>query len=89
LALPDVPAVADTLGWVYFKRGLYMNALPLFQEAAKKAPDSVTYRVHLAATLYETGKKEQAKAELTPVLKKDASVRKRPEVQKMIGEMAL
>ena len=38
-AAPNEPHIADTLGWILFKKGDYGNALRLLQESAGKLPD--------------------------------------------------
>ena len=37
----------DTLGWVYYQRGDYKNAVPLLEEAAAEQPDSGVIQYHL------------------------------------------
>jgi tetratricopeptide (TPR) repeat protein len=37
----------DTLGWVYYQRGDYKNAVPLLEEAAAERPDSGVVQYHL------------------------------------------
>ena len=34
--MPEMPSVTDTLGWVMYKKGIYMSALPLLQECVKR-----------------------------------------------------
>src|SRR6202030_3912908 len=41
--LPDNPSVADTLAWVYYKKGTYTLAIHLLEEAIKKAPDDPSF----------------------------------------------
>jgi len=38
-AAMNEPHIADTLGWIFFKKGDYSDALPLLQEGAGKLPD--------------------------------------------------
>ncbi len=43
--MPDSPDAADTLGWVYYQKGVYGSAISMLQEALKlqektKAPDN-------------------------------------------------
>lgn len=62
------PSVADTLGWIHFRRGEYQQALPLLQESyaglrANNTPSSeVEY--HLGMALYMLGDEDQALARL-------------------------
>src|SRR5262249_10338189 len=45
--LPDQPSVNDTLGWIYYKKGLMSLAITLFEQAAAKDPKDPTYYYHL------------------------------------------
>lgn len=71
---PNVAGFMDTLGWVYYKKGLYAVAVEQLQKAvsvdeaaAKKAntPPSGNYHYHLGVALKAKGDTEAAKRELT------------------------
>jgi Flp pilus assembly protein TadD len=85
--LPNLPGPADTLGWIYYKRGLVDSAVPLLQEAVKMQPDRGVYRFHLAAALLSAGKKDQARGALREALRLDASLKQRDDVQKLMSQM--
>lgn len=61
---PEDPAVADTLGWVLYRRGNYLEALPLLVEAAEKQPDTAEIFYHLGMTRYMLGQPEAARLAL-------------------------
>jgi tetratricopeptide (TPR) repeat protein len=58
------PHVADTLGWILFKRGDYSNALPLLQEAAGKLPNLPEIQLHLGMAYYMLGDEGPARVAL-------------------------
>src|SRR5207302_85510 len=58
---PQDPAVTDTLGWIFYKRGDYQQALSLLQESAEKAPDNPEIQFHLGMTAYMMGQTDIAK----------------------------
>ena len=89
IAMPQSAPISDTLGWIYYKRQLYSSAIPLLSEAVKQEPDHAVFHFHLAATLLEAGKKEQAKVELSKALKLDSNLKNRADVQKAMGTLAL
>lgn len=75
---PNVAGFMDTLGWVYYKKGLHVAAIEQLQkavsvdEAAAKnvnVPPSANYRYHLGMALKAKGDKEGAKRELTMALR--------------------
>jgi tetratricopeptide (TPR) repeat protein len=60
LILPEEPRIADTLGWILFKKGQYRDALQLLQESARKLPDEPELQYHLGTTLYMLGEEGPA-----------------------------
>jgi tetratricopeptide (TPR) repeat protein len=69
---PDEPGFADTLGWVYFKKGLHGAAVEQLQKAVTKATargsDAPLYRLHLAQALAASGRKAEARQQLQQAL---------------------
>ncbi len=72
-------------GWIYYQRRLYGLAIPVLQGAVRAEPGNAEYRPHLAASLWQEGKKPQARSELQAALKLDESWRRRSEVQQILG----
>jgi tetratricopeptide (TPR) repeat protein len=69
---PNNPGIADTLGWVYVKRGLNDSAVQIFSGLIKKYPDEPAFRYHLGVALLQQGKRSEAKTQL------DLGLSKRP-----------
>ncbi len=44
----DNPAVVDTLGWAFYKRGLNTRAVWLFEQALQQEPDQPLIKSHLS-----------------------------------------
>jgi tetratricopeptide (TPR) repeat protein len=44
---PNDGYITDSLGWVYYKKGLYQEAVKFLEEATKLAPDDATILEHL------------------------------------------
>ncbi len=77
-ANPGVPSFSDTLGWVYYKKGLYgaaaeqlKKAVSVDEEAARRGngQPSPTYRFHLGMALASKGDKAGARKELETALR--------------------
>lgn len=65
---PDIPAIADTYGWVLLQTGKLDLALPILEKAAaKSAHPSIQY--HYAVALDKKGEKLKAKAVLDKLVK--------------------
>ncbi|MEK6334135.1 MAG: tetratricopeptide repeat protein [Acidobacteriota bacterium] len=75
---PEVPSFADTLGWVYYKKGLYGAAVEQLKKAiavddaqarrSNSAPSAI-YRYHLGLALAAKGDKAGARRELETALR--------------------
>lgn len=59
--LPHDPAIADTLGWILFKRGDIEWGRGLIQESVEKLPANAEVRYHLGMTYYMLGDEETAR----------------------------
>ena len=75
---PGVPSFADTLGWVYYKKGLYAaaaeqlkKAISVDEQAARSSNGrpSPTYRYHLGVALAAKGDKAGARKEIETALR--------------------
>ncbi|HEX8148913.1 MAG TPA: tetratricopeptide repeat protein [Pyrinomonadaceae bacterium] len=79
---PGEPGFADTLGWVYFRRGLYRDSVEQLKRAvegaAKRGGDNSLYRWHLGAALAKNGDKAAARRELQKSLELAAQEQQRP-----------
>jgi tetratricopeptide (TPR) repeat protein len=54
-ALPDSPAVADTLGWALYKLGSYQLAINQLSASTQKIPDNPEYQYHLGMAYLAAG----------------------------------
>ncbi|MGD1086202.1 MAG: tetratricopeptide repeat protein [Verrucomicrobiota bacterium] len=61
---PDDPNVADTFGWILFKKREYPRALALEQASASKQPGDPEVQFHLGMAHYMMGEEDPARAAL-------------------------
>jgi tetratricopeptide (TPR) repeat protein len=66
-AAPNHPNIADTFGWILFKRGEFREALTLLRDSASKLPDEPEAQFHLALAHYVHGEEALARASLQKV----------------------
>jgi tetratricopeptide (TPR) repeat protein len=66
---PDDPDVNDTLGWVYYKQGLYRSAVPPLEAAVANSPQVARYQYHLGMAYFAAGETSQAHASLQAALR--------------------
>ena len=67
--LPEDPGVMDTLGMVYYKKGLYGNAVNEFLDSLKKIPDNPVVTYHLGLAYHKKKNKKLAINALKRALK--------------------
>lgn len=71
--LPNDPAAADTLGWVYVRKGLGSRALPYLFEALRADPSNALYHYHLGVAHATLGDFTNAANELRRALDLDGN----------------
>jgi tetratricopeptide (TPR) repeat protein len=90
--LPRNPNVADTLGWVMFKKNLPAAAVSLFQEAIRGYSDNAELRslarYHLAQTYERTGERELAIGELELALEEAPSFPERGGAEALLKRLS-
>jgi len=63
--------MADTLGWVYYRKNVYTRAIVYLKEAAEKLPNQPMVRYHLGMAYHKNGNADLARKELTKALELD------------------
>jgi tetratricopeptide (TPR) repeat protein len=85
-ALPDQPHIADTLGWVHYKRKSYSLAISQFRQALENRPNDPVIQYHLALALYGNGEKQQAIESLEKALDGNTKFEDRGEAENLLKE---
>jgi putative PEP-CTERM system TPR-repeat lipoprotein len=62
------PEADDTLGWVYYRKGLGQHAISAFERAVSKAPDNPIYHYHLGLAQLKEGHDAEGRAALKRAL---------------------
>ena len=78
--LPNSPVIADTLGWIYYRKGVYPLALNYLQHALdleqkNKTPDNPDVHYHLGWAYEKTQQPKLARQEFEQVLKTTPTIR--------------
>jgi tetratricopeptide (TPR) repeat protein len=82
--MPNMPEVSDTLGWIYLKKNLPLNALDILEDLVAKRPDQGTFRYHYGMALYQKGDKGRALQELKRALATTPSTDEQKQIQDLI-----
>ncbi len=95
-ANPEVPSFVDTLGWVYYKKGLYgpateqlKKAISVDESAARRnnGTPSPTYHYHLGVALAAKGEKAAARREIESALRLSQSFPEADEARKALATL--
>jgi tetratricopeptide (TPR) repeat protein len=62
------PEAEDTLGWVYYQKGLLQHAIASFERAANKSPNNPVYQYHLGLAQLKQGNDSEGRASLKRAL---------------------
>ena len=91
--MPDSPQAADTMGWVFYRKGAYESAIGMFQEALilaekAKSPESPTVHFHLGLAYEKAGQPALARQQLERVLKLNPNYSSADDVKKLLSHLA-
>ncbi len=82
-----IPAVLDTLGWVYYKKELYPSAVQEFNACIEKEPENPIFHYHLGLAYNKMWKYDQAKAALEKALELQADFNGSEEAKKILAQL--
>jgi tetratricopeptide (TPR) repeat protein len=78
-------SIADTLGWVLYKKGDYQQAQTLFQESAGELPHNSDVQFHLGMASYMMAQPDTAGAAFQQALKGTANFEGKEEAQRRLS----
>jgi tetratricopeptide (TPR) repeat protein len=85
---PEDPRIADTLGYVYLKKGLVQNSLGQFQLALEKMPKEPTINSHMAMALVQLSRKPEARRYAEAALGSKAPFAERDQTQDLLRKIS-
>jgi len=77
----------DTIGWIYYHKGLYDSAIAEFTDSLVKLADNATVNYHLGMAYYKKGDKAKAKAQLEKALSLSDKFDGADEARSVLGEL--
>ena len=85
--MPNSPEVDDTLGWVYYKKGLNTLAIGSFQASIEKDSKNPLYHYHLGLAYAKNGDKDKARDSLKQALSLNPKFDGAVEAQKTLASL--
>jgi Tfp pilus assembly protein PilF len=70
---PENPAVQDTLGWIYYRKGIYRSAVQYLKAAVANEPNPQR-QVHLALSYIKSGEARIGQEMLRTAIRQDPSL---------------
>ncbi|HKZ05031.1 MAG TPA: tetratricopeptide repeat protein [Methylomirabilota bacterium] len=84
---PRSVEVADTLGWVHYRRGAYIDAEKILSEALERSPNNAHVQYHLGRTYTKLGKKSDAVSSLRRAAQLDPKLAQSERIADLIKEL--
>jgi tetratricopeptide (TPR) repeat protein len=86
---PEETSIADTLGWVYYKKGLYDSAIEEFAFCLEKQPEHPVMQYHMGLAQYGSGDKQKARQYLEKALELDPDFDGAEEAKRVLEKLAV
>jgi tetratricopeptide (TPR) repeat protein len=84
---PDQPAFNDTLGWIYFKKNLAQESVPLFRQSLEKDPENALTNYHLGMAYAKLGEDSKAITSLKRALSLDPNLSAAADARRALAEL--
>lgn len=82
--LGDNSQITNTIGWVYYQKGVYTTAWQYLKESADKDQKNALFQYHLAMASFKLGKRDQARQALANALKLDPKFQEAQEARQLL-----
>ena len=89
LQAPDQPAFNDTLGWIYYKKDLVEQAVPLILQSLEKDPNNALTHYHLGMAYAKMGEDSKAIVALKRALALDPKLSTGDEARRTLNELQI
>jgi Flp pilus assembly protein TadD len=85
--LPNRHEVDDTLGFIYYKKGLSSMAIEALSNSTQKQPDNPSYNYHLALAYHQNGNNDEARKHLQKALSSKSTFASADEAKKLLDSL--
>jgi tetratricopeptide (TPR) repeat protein len=85
--MPNSSAVMDTLGWIYYLKGSYLNAISEFQDSLARDPENPVINYHMGLAYFKNNQPDKAREYLQKALSLDENFDGAEEAKKVLEEI--
>ena len=85
---PNQPAFADTMGYIYLKKGQHDSAKQTFSNLVHQYPKFAAFRYHLGLVMYEQGDKASAKKELQAAMAEHPTLHDKLKIKELLDKIS-
>lgn len=82
--LGDNSQITNTIGWVYYQKGVYQTAWQYLKESADKDQKNAMFQYHLAMAYWKLGKRAEAQHALLDALKLDPNFQEAQQARQLL-----
>jgi tetratricopeptide (TPR) repeat protein len=86
--LPNSSAVMDTLGYIYYLKGSYLNAIAEFQDSLARDPENPAINYHMGLAQHKNNDKAKAQDYLNKALQLDPKFKGSDEARRLLKEIS-
>jgi tetratricopeptide (TPR) repeat protein len=86
---PDEPHISDTLGWILYKRGIYIQALTMLRDSAQKLPNNPEIQYHLGMAAFMAGDTQTSRTALEIATSSATQFSGKEEARKTLARLPL
>lgn len=79
--------MSDTLGWIYYKKNVYVKAIDLLKDSTEKLPNNPVCHYHLGMAYVKNGDTALAKQALTRALQGGRDLPGKQEAQEVLATL--
>jgi tetratricopeptide (TPR) repeat protein len=83
----EIPAIMDTLGWIYYKKGVYDSAIEEFSSCVEKEPENPVFNYHLGLAYNKKWDYINAKKYLERALELEKDFKGADEARKILEQI--
>jgi tetratricopeptide (TPR) repeat protein len=87
--MPESADIADTLGWIYLKKGMATLAVTELKASVDRNPENASFKYHLGMAYAESGNLTGARQVLEAALKQDPNAAEAADARRTLARLAV